>query len=57
MRSDKSVAFANLSTWSGSVAMDYLVFEFMGLAMAALCVIVMIVPSPRAAPSERARPR
>ena len=28
--------------------MDYLVFEFMGLAMAALCVIVMLVPSPRA---------
>jgi hypothetical protein len=33
--------------------MDALVFEFMGLAMLALCVVVIAVPSQR--PSERPR--
>jgi hypothetical protein len=33
---------------------DALVFEFMGLAMLALCVIVVAVPSGRQ-PAERAR--
>jgi hypothetical protein len=34
--------------------MDALVFEFMGLAMLALCVVVIAVPSQRR-PGERAR--
>ena len=34
--------------------MDALVFEFMGLAMLALCVVVIAVPSARR-PSERVR--
>jgi hypothetical protein len=29
----------------GDIAVDALVFEFMGLAMLALCVIVLAVPS------------
>jgi hypothetical protein len=29
----------------GEIAVDALVFEFMGLAMLALCVIVVAVPS------------
>jgi hypothetical protein len=32
---------------SGGIAVDALVFEFMGLAMVALCVIVLAVPSGR----------
>jgi hypothetical protein len=32
---------------SGDLAVDALVFEFMGLAMIALCVIVLAVPSQR----------
>jgi len=38
----------------GDSAVDALVFEFMGLAMLALCVVVMVVPSGRR-PPERAR--
>jgi hypothetical protein len=34
---------------------DALVFEFMGLAMAALCVIVLLVPSARRPSERRAR--
>jgi hypothetical protein len=34
---------------------DGLVFEFMGLAMVALCVIVLAVPSSRRQPGRRAR--
>jgi hypothetical protein len=30
---------------AGEIAVDALVFEFMGLAMVALCVIVLAVPS------------
>jgi hypothetical protein len=32
---------------SGGIAVDAFVFEFMGLAMIALCVIVVAVPSQR----------
>jgi hypothetical protein len=39
----------------GGIAVDAFVFEFMGLAMLALCVIVLAVPSSRQ-PSAR-RPR
>jgi len=39
---------------AGDIAVDALVFEFMGLALLALCVIVLAVPSgPR--PSRRTR--
>jgi hypothetical protein len=31
----------------GGIAVDALVFEFMGLAMLALCIIVLAVPSQR----------
>jgi hypothetical protein len=34
---------------SGGIAVDALVFEFMGLAMVGLCVIVLAVPSGRRA--------
>jgi hypothetical protein len=39
---------------AGDIAVDALVFEFMGLMMLALCVIVIAVPSQRE-PSRRAR--
>jgi hypothetical protein len=32
---------------SGEIAVDALVFEFMGLAMLALCLVVLAVPSRR----------
>jgi hypothetical protein len=38
----------------GGIAVDGLVFEFMGLAMIALCIIVLAVPSQRQ-PSRRVR--
>jgi len=38
----------------GGIAVDALVFEFMGLAMLGLCVIVLAVPSQRQ-PSRRIR--
>ena len=38
----------------GDIAVDALVFEFMGLAMLALCVIVLVVP---AAPGSSRRTR
>jgi hypothetical protein len=31
----------------GITVFDALVFEFVGLAMLALCVVVLVVPSPR----------
>jgi hypothetical protein len=31
----------------GGIAVDALVFEFMGLAMLALCVVVLAIPSRR----------
>jgi len=34
----------------GDFAVDALVFEFMGLAMLALCIIVLAVPSQRRPP-------
>jgi hypothetical protein len=39
---------------SGGIAVDALVFEFMGLAMIALCVIVLAIPCSRR-PSSRVR--
>jgi hypothetical protein len=36
----------------GDIAVDALVFEFMGLAMLALCIIAVAVPSARQ-PAER----
>jgi len=39
----------------GDIAVDALVFEFMGLAMLALCVVVMMVPSACRQPSQRSR--
>jgi hypothetical protein len=38
----------------GGIAVDVLVFEFMGLAMLALCLVVLAVPSQRQ-PSRRVR--
>jgi hypothetical protein len=38
----------------GDIAVDALVFEFMGLATLALCVVVLAVPSGRR-PSRRVR--
>jgi len=35
------------SVLAGRIAVDALVFEFMGLAMVGLCVIVLAVPSGR----------
>jgi hypothetical protein len=40
---------------SGDIAVDALVFEFMGLAVLALCVIVMVVPTSGRQASQRAR--
>jgi hypothetical protein len=37
----------------GGVVVDYLVFEFMGLAMLGLCVVVMMVPSACRQPSSQ----
>jgi hypothetical protein len=39
----------------GDIAVDALVFEFMGLTMLALCVIVIAVPSSGREVSQRAR--
>jgi len=39
----------------GRLTVDALVFEFMGLAMLALCVIVLVVPSARRPPGRHAR--
>jgi len=44
----------NLPDIWGDAAVDALVFEFMGLMMLALCVVVIAVPSGRQ-PSERVR--
>jgi len=41
MLPDKSVGFV------GGIAVDALVFEFVGFAMLALCVVVLAVPSRR----------
>jgi hypothetical protein len=38
----------------GGIAVDTLVFEFMGLAMVGLCVVVLAVPS-RRPPARRIR--
>jgi hypothetical protein len=48
---DKSIVlqiygFAKLSVFGG-IAVDALVFEFMGLAILALCIVVLAVPSRR----------
>jgi hypothetical protein len=39
----------------GEIAVDALVFEFMGLVMLALCVIVIAVPAVDRQHSQRAR--
>jgi hypothetical protein len=39
----------------GGLTVDALVFEFMGLAMLALCVIVLVVPSARRPSGRRVR--
>jgi hypothetical protein len=39
----------------GGIAVDALVFEFMGLAMLALCVIVLAVPSSQRPSGRRVR--
>ena len=39
----------------GGIAVDALVFEFMGLAMLALCVIVLAIPSSHRPPARRIR--
>ena len=44
----------NLSVCQGG-AVDALVFEFMGLAMLALCVVVLAVPSRRPPPARHIR--
>ena len=44
MRTDKAHSFV------GDFVVDALVFEFMGLAMLGLCVIVLAVPSGRERP-------
>jgi hypothetical protein len=40
----------------GEIAVDAVVFEFMGLAMLALCVIVLAVPSGPGSAHVAARP-
>jgi len=39
----------------GEIAVNALVFEFMGLMMLALCVVVIAMPSSRREAPERAR--
>jgi hypothetical protein len=39
----------------GDFSVDALVFEFMGLAMLALCVIVLVIPSTRRPSGQRLR--
>jgi hypothetical protein len=48
------MASLQLYRFVGGIAVDALVFEFMGLAMLGLCVIVLAVPSQRR-PSRRIR--
>jgi hypothetical protein len=48
-------ASAKLVSLLGDIVVDALVFEFMGLAMLGLCVVVLAVPSGRQS-SSRARP-
>ena len=45
----RSMASLQIYRFVGGIAVDALVFEFMGLAMVALCVIVLAVPSGRRA--------
>ena len=44
----RSIACSQIYRFTGGIAVfDALVFEFMGLAMLALCVIVLVVPAQR----------
>jgi hypothetical protein len=46
LRSGQSLPDKSIGLF-GRVSVDALVFEFMGLAMLALCVIVLLIPSTR----------
>jgi hypothetical protein len=43
----RSTASLQIYRFAGGIAVDTLVFEFMGLAMVGLCVVVLAVPSRR----------
>jgi hypothetical protein len=45
------MASSQIYRFVGGITVDALVFEFMGLAMLALCVIVLVVPSSRRQPA------
>jgi hypothetical protein len=51
----RSIASRQIYRFVGGIAVDALVFEFMGLAMLALCVIVLAVPSSRRPSGRRVR--
>jgi hypothetical protein len=53
----QSIAYSQIYRFAGGIAVfDALVFEFMGLAILALCVIVLVVPAQRR-PVRHARDR
>jgi hypothetical protein len=52
LTSDQRVPYKSIGLFR-EIAVDALVFEFMGLAMIALCVIVLAVPSSRRPPGRR----
>jgi hypothetical protein len=43
----RSIASPQVYRFVGGITVDALVFEFLGLAMLALCVVVLAVPSRR----------
>jgi hypothetical protein len=51
----RSIAQRQIYRFVGGIAVDALVFEFMGLAMLALCVVVLAVPASQRAPGKRVR--
>jgi hypothetical protein len=52
LTSDQRVPYKSTGLFR-EIAVDALVFEFIGLAMLALCVIVLAVPSSRRPPGRR----
>jgi hypothetical protein len=52
LRSGQSLPNKSIGLFGG-FSVDALVFEFMGLAMLALCVIVLVAPSTRRRPTGR----
>jgi hypothetical protein len=52
LRSSQRLAYKSTALFR-EIAVDALVFEFMGLAMLALCVIVLAVPSSPRPPGRR----